>query len=74
MVFTAVFIPSADGYGYVGFLEEVPHVVSRAPTLELAREELGKVAAVVFDETRRESEGLIAGKSVLREPFMLSPA
>ena len=70
MEFTAVFVRSS--HGYVGFLEEMPEVVSHGHTLELARAMLEEVAAVVFDEARRESEELIDGAEVVREPFTLS--
>lgn len=66
---TAVFVRSP--HGYVGFLEEMPEVISHGHTLELARAMLGQVAAVVFDEARRETEELTAGADVVREPFSL---
>ena len=40
-------------------------------TLDEARETLQKLAAVVFDEERREAEELIAGKDVVRENFVV---
>ena len=40
-------------------------------TLDEARETLQKLAAVVFDEERREAEELIAGKDVVRESFFV---
>jgi hypothetical protein len=39
--------------------------------LDEARETLQKLAAVVFDEERREAEELIAGKDVVRESFFI---
>lgn len=65
LAFTAVYLRS--DHGYVGFLEELPGVNSHGRTLEEAREALRMLTAVVFDEERRETEELIAGKEVVRE-------
>jgi predicted RNase H-like HicB family nuclease len=46
-------------------------VNSHGRTLDEARETLQKLAAVVFDEERREAEELIAGKDVVRESFFV---
>src|SRR5512135_2968020 len=67
LAFTAVYLKS--NHGYVGFIEELPGVNSHGRTLDEARETLQKLAAVVFDEERREAEELIAGKDVVRESF-----
>ena len=69
LAFTAIYLKSR--HGYVGFIEELPGVNSHGRTLLEARETLQKLAAVVFDEKRRESEDLIAGKDVVREPFVM---
>jgi predicted RNase H-like HicB family nuclease len=69
LAFTAVYLKSSDGY--LGFIEELPGVNSHGRTLPEARETLHKLAAVVFDEERREAEELIAGKEVVRESFVL---
>lgn len=69
MQFTAVYLKSDSGY--VGFVEELPGVNSSGRTLDEARATLRRLAAVVFDEERREAEELIAGKEVVREPFMV---
>jgi predicted RNase H-like HicB family nuclease len=71
--FTAIYLRS--NHGYVGFIEELPGVNSHGRTLEEARETLHKLAAVIFDEERREAEELVAGKDVVRESFLvpLSP-
>ena len=66
--------PSVRGksnHGYIGFIEELPGVNSHGRTLDEARETLQKLAAVVFDEERREAEELIAGKDVVRESFFV---
>ncbi len=44
---------------------------SHGRTLDEARDTLQKLAAVVFDEERREAEELIAGKDVVRESFFV---
>ena len=69
IAFTAIYLKSR--HGYVGFIEELPGVNSHGRTLLEARATLHKLAAVVFDEERRESEDLIAGKEVVREPFVM---
>ena len=69
LAFTAVYLRSA--HGYVGFIEELPGVNSHGRTLGEARETLKKLAAVVFDEERREVRELLAGKEVVRESFQV---
>jgi predicted RNase H-like HicB family nuclease len=69
LAFTAVYLRS--NHGYVGFIEELPGVNSSGRTLREARETLRQVATVVFDEKRRETEELTAGKDVVRESFVL---
>ena len=67
LAFTAVYLQSP--HGYVGFIEELPGVNSHGRTLGEARETLRQLAAVVFDEERREARELLAGKDVVRESF-----
>ena len=69
LAFTAVYLRSR--HGYVGFIEELPGVNSHGRTLDEARDTLQKLAAVMFDEERREAEELIAGKEVVRESFLI---
>jgi len=69
LAFTAVYLKS--NHGYIGFIEELPGVNSHGRTLDEARETLQRLAAVVFDEERREAEELIAGKDVVRENFLV---
>lgn len=69
LAFTAVFLKSADGY--VGFIEEVPGVNSHGRTLNEARMSLRELAGVVFEEARRETDELLAGKNVVREAFFV---
>jgi len=69
LAFTAVYLKS--NHGYVGFIEELPGVNSHGRTLHEARETLQKLAAVVFDEERRQSKELIAGRDVVRESFFI---
>ena len=68
--FTAVFLKS--GHGYVGFVEELPGVNSQGQTIEEARLNLQRLAAVVFDEERAQAEALIEGKDVIREQFRIA--
>jgi predicted RNase H-like HicB family nuclease len=67
--FTAVYFQANSGY--VGFIEELPGVNSHGRTLDEARDTLKQLAAVVFDEERRGTEELIAGKEVVRESFLV---
>ncbi len=68
--FTAVFLKGAQGY--VGFVEELPGVNAQGLTIEEARANLQRLAAVVFDEERAQAEELLAGKEVVREQFLIS--
>lgn len=68
--FTAVYLKGE--HGYTGFVEELPGVNSHGQTLEEARDNLHRLAEVVFDEERALSEELIAGKDVVREQFRVS--
>lgn len=67
--FTAVFMKGR--HGYVGFIEELPLVTSHGSTLDEARQMLIALAGLVFDEERRSSRELTAGKDVLREAFVI---
>ena len=68
--FTAVFLKGK--HGYTGFVEELPGVNSQGQTLQEARDNLRRLAAVVFDEERAQSQALLAGKEVVREQFRVS--
>lgn len=70
--FNAVFVKSR--HGYVGFIEELPFVNSHGRTLEETRHMLRELAALVFDEERRQSQELTAGKDVVREAFVMPRA
>lgn len=70
IAFNAVFLRS--GAGYFGFIEELPGVNAHGRTLEEARANLKRLAAVVFDEERQQAEALIEGKDVVRESFTVS--
>jgi predicted RNase H-like HicB family nuclease len=67
---TAVFLK--DRHGYTGFVEELPGVNSHGTTIDEARDNLQRLAAVVFDEERAQSEALLAGKDVVREQFRVA--
>jgi predicted RNase H-like HicB family nuclease len=70
IAFTAVFLKGR--HGYTGFVEELPGVNSQGQTLEEARSNLQRLASVVFDEERAQSEALLAGKEVVREEFRIA--
>jgi predicted RNase H-like HicB family nuclease len=69
IAFTAVFLKMT--HGYVGFIEELPLVNSHGSTIDEARSTLQKLAMLVFDEERRSSQELMAGKDVVREAFVI---
>jgi len=68
--FTAVYLKGA--HGYVGFVEELPSVNSQGQTIDEARDNLRRLAAVVFEEERAQSAELLAGKEVVREQFQIT--
>jgi predicted RNase H-like HicB family nuclease len=70
IAFTAVFLKNK--HGYVGFVEELPGVNSHGQTIDEARENLTRLAKVVFDEERARSEELLEGKEVVREQFRVT--
>ncbi|TMH33878.1 MAG: type II toxin-antitoxin system HicB family antitoxin [Betaproteobacteria bacterium] len=69
MAFTAVFLKAK--HGYVGFIEELPHVNSHGRTIEEARRTLQELIGLVFDAARQSSRELIAGKELVREAFVI---
>lgn len=71
LAFTAVFLKT--DHGYVGFIEELPGVNAQGRTIEDTRQMLWDLALVIFDEERRGSEELLAGKNPLRETFVIPP-
>ena len=70
LAFTAVFLKGK--HGYTGFVEELPGVNSHGQTIDEARENLQRLAAVVFDEERNASKELLRGKDVVREQFRVA--
>jgi len=69
MAFTAVFLKSK--HGYVGFIEELPHVNSHGRTLDEARSTLHELAALAFDAARQSSRELLAGRELVREALVI---
>ena len=75
IAFTAVYLKAT--HGYVGFVEELPGVNSQGRTIDEARNNLQRLAKIVFDEERAQAEELLRGKEVVREDFVIplrSPA
>jgi predicted RNase H-like HicB family nuclease len=66
---TAVYLRSE--HGFVGFVEELPGLSSHGQTIEQARLNLRRLAQVVFEEERAQSEALLEGKEVVRESFLV---
>ena len=69
IAFTAVYLKAP--HGYVGFVEELPGVNSQGRTIDEARNNLQRLAKIVFDEERAQAEELLAGKEVVREDFVI---
>ena len=57
--------------GYIGFVEELPGVNSQGRTIDEARDNLQRLARIVFDEERAQAEELLRGKEVVREEFRI---
>lgn len=70
MAFTAVYLKAA--HGYIGFVEELPGVNADGRTIDETRDNLVRLAEIVFDEERRQTAELLAGKDVVRESFQLA--
>ena len=70
MSFTAVYLKAR--HGYVGFVEELPGVNSQGQTLDEARANLRRLAAVVFEAERAQSAEMLVGKEVVREAFRVA--
>jgi predicted RNase H-like HicB family nuclease len=70
LAFTAVYLKGK--HGYVGYIEEIPGILSQALTLEEARDTLVSLVSMAFDEERRRAQELTAGQDVVREPFYIS--
>jgi len=69
LAFTAVFLKGR--HGYTGFVEELPGVNAQGQTIDEARANLQRLAAVVFNEERLQAEELLEGKEVVRERFRI---
>ena len=69
IAFTAVYLKAT--HGYVGFVEELPGVNSQGRTIDEARNNLQRLAKIVFDEERAQAEELLRGKEVVREDFVI---
>jgi predicted RNase H-like HicB family nuclease len=67
LAFTAVYLK--DLHGYTGFVEELPGVNAHGQTLDEVRRNLRRLASVVFEEERAQSQELLEGKDVVREQF-----
>ena len=70
LAFTAVFLKGK--HGYTGFVEELPAVNSHGQTIDEARENLQRLAAVVFDEERTLAKEMLRGKEGVREQFRVA--
>ena len=67
---TAVFQEGPQGY--IGFVEELPGANTQGETLEEARENLIEAVELVLEANRELARESMAGKTVIREPLILS--
>jgi len=69
MQFTAVFQKFPEGYA--AFVEELPGANTQGKTLEEARSNLVEAVQLVLETNRTLAEEELAGKDVIREPFLV---
>lgn len=70
MQLTAVYIQVPEGY--IAFVEELPGANTQGDTLDEARENLREAVTLVLEANRELVEKSIAGRTVTREPFLLT--
>ena len=71
MQLTAVFMEAPEGY--IAFVEELPGANTQGATLEEARENLQEAVQLIMEANRELAERSLAGQTVTKEPFVLSP-
>ena len=70
MPLTAVFEKVPEGY--IAFVEELPGANTQGETLEEARENLKEAVAMILEANRELAERMLQGRTVTKEPFVLS--
>jgi predicted RNase H-like HicB family nuclease len=70
MQFTAVYMKVPEGY--IAFVEELPGANTQGATLDEAKENLKEAVAMILEANRELAEKSLAGKTVTREPFIVS--
>ena len=70
MRFTAVFEQVPEGY--IGFVEELPGANTQGATLEEARANLEEAVELVLEANRLLAEEAMEGRSVIREPWVIT--
>ncbi len=70
MQLTAVFIQVPEGY--IAFVEELPGANTQGTTLDEARENLQEAVALVLEANRELAESSLTGRTVTKEPFVLT--
>ena len=68
--FTAVFEHVPEGY--IGFVEELPGANTQGATLEEARANLAEAVELVLEANRMLTEEALDGRSVIREPWVIT--
>lgn len=66
-----MFEPAEEG-GYIAFVEELPGANTQGETLEEARENLAEAVALILEVNREAAERELAGRSVIREPLLVT--
>ena len=70
MRFTAVFEQVPEGY--IGFVEELPGANTQGATLDEARANLEEAVELVLEANRLLAEEAMEGRSVIREPWVIT--
>ena len=69
---TAVFEKVPEGY--IGFVQELPGANTQGATLEEARVNLDEAVRLVLEANRTLADEALAGRSVIRERYKITPA
>jgi predicted RNase H-like HicB family nuclease len=70
MHFTAIFERVPEGY--IAFVEELPGANTQGATLNEARVNLAEAVQLILEANRSLAEESLEGRSVIREPFVIT--
>lgn len=68
--FTAVF-EQGDGW-WIGYVEEMPNVLTQGKSIEEARENLKEAFILVLETARELAEEKFAGRDIVKEEFVVT--